>query len=62
MSDLFHPDVPQKFIESVVEVMERADWHTFQVLTKRHERLERLAPRLPWPKNVWIGVSIENRR
>jgi protein gp37 len=62
MSDLFHPDVPQKFIESVFEVMERADWHTFQVLTKRHERLEQLAPHLPWPKNVWIGVSIENRR
>jgi protein gp37 len=42
--------------------MGRADHHTFQILTKRHERLAELAPSLPWHPNVWIGVSIENRR
>lgn len=62
MSDLFHPDVPFDFIESVFETMVRADWHTFQVLTKRSERLAELAPRLPWPRNVWMGVSVENQR
>jgi len=42
--------------------MERADWHIFQVLTKRHEKLAELAPRLPWPKHIWAGVTIENNR
>jgi protein gp37 len=62
MSDLFHPDVPREFIVAVFDVMVRASWHTFQVLTKRAERLADLAPTLPWPTNVWMGVSIENRR
>ena len=62
MSDLFHPDVPERFVAQVWATMARADWHTFQVLTKRHERLAELAPRLHWPENVWVGVSIENRR
>jgi protein gp37 len=62
MSDLFHERIPFDFVERVFETMERAPWHTFQVLTKRHERLAELAPRLPWPPNVWLGVSIENRR
>lgn len=62
MSDLFHEDVPVEHVEAVFDVMERADQHLFQVLTKRHERLAELAPRLPWPENVWMGVSIENRR
>lgn len=62
MSDLFHHEVPDTFIWQVFEVMEEAHWHTFQVLTKRAERLAQLAPRLPWPPNVWMGVSIENRR
>ncbi len=62
MSDLFHGDVPLDFIESVFDVMARADWHTFQVLTKRHQRLAELAPVLEWSPNVWIGVSIENKR
>lgn len=62
MSDLFHPVVPLEFIKRVFEVMERAEWHTFQVLTKRHERLAELAPELAWSPNVWIGVSIESRR
>jgi len=62
MSDLFHERVPFGYIEAVFDVMKRADSHVFQVLTKRHERLTELAPRLPWPENVWMGVSIENRR
>ena len=62
MSDLFHEDVPVSFIESVFETMEAAAWHTFQVLTKRHDRLEELAGRFRWPQNVWMGVTIENRR
>jgi protein gp37 len=62
MSDLFHEDIPFEFVAQVFETMVRADWHVFQVLTKRHERLAELAPHLPWPENVWMGVSIENRR
>jgi protein gp37 len=62
MSDLFHEDVPLGFIQRVFDVMAQAHWHTFQVLTKRHERLAELADRLEWPVNVWIGVSIENKR
>jgi protein gp37 len=62
MSDLFHEDIPEAFVQQVFEVMQRADWHTFQILTKRHERLAELAPALPWSSNVWMGVSIENRR
>lgn len=62
MSDLFHELVPLDFIQQVFEVMVEAERHVFQVLTKRHERLAELADELPWPENVWIGVSIENRR
>jgi protein gp37 len=60
MSDLYHKDVPFEFIHKVFDVMCRADWHTFKILTKRAERLEELSPRLPWPDNVWQGVSVEN--
>jgi len=60
MSDLFHERVPLAFIRRVFEVMRRASWHTFQVLTKRSERLAEVAPVLDWPANVWMGVSIEN--
>jgi protein gp37 len=62
MSDLFHERIPNDYIERVFEVMARADWHVFQVLTKREERLRELAGQLSWPANVWMGVSIENRR
>jgi protein gp37 len=62
MSDLFHEEVPDNFIHQVFEVMGRADWHTFQILTKRHERLAALGSDLPWSENIWMGVSIENRR
>jgi protein gp37 len=60
MSDLFHRDVPFEFIERVFDVMRRAHWHRFQVLTKRAERLAELGSRLAWPENVWMGVSVEN--
>jgi len=62
MSDLFHEAIPDLYVRSVFAAMEKAHWHTFQILTKRHERLSALAPSLPWPQNVWMGVSIENRR
>jgi protein gp37 len=62
MSDLFHEQIPVDFIARVFAVMERADQHVFQVLTKRPERMLELAPDLRWPANVWMGVSIENRR
>ena len=60
MSDLFHRDVPDSFIERVFETMEQASWHVFQVLTKRSDRVRALADRLPWPENVWMGVSVES--
>ena len=60
MSDLFHKDVPFSFIQKVFDVMEQAHWHEFQILTKRADRLEEVSPRLPWPDNVWQGVSVEN--
>jgi len=60
MSDLFHDAVPLEFIRKVFAVMEEAGWHQFQVLTKRAERLAALADALPWPPNVWMGVSVEN--
>lgn len=59
MSDLFHKDVPTEFIRSVFETMVRANHHVFQVLTKRPGRLRRLVGLLPWPENVWMGVSVE---
>jgi protein gp37 len=62
MSDLFHEDIPFEFVEQVFDVMVAAEHHTFQILTKRHERLADLGPELRWPTNVWMGVSIENRR
>jgi len=62
MSDLFHEEVPEEFIRQVFAVMRRAHWHNFQVLTKRAARLEAIGPRLPWPSNVWMGVSIENQQ
>src|SRR3989337_4178357 len=61
MSDLFHKDVPLEFIQRVFDVMHRANWHQFQVLTKRAERLAELSPLLNWSENIWMGVSIENQ-
>lgn len=61
MSDLFHPDVPEDFIRRVFDVMVDTPRHEYQVLTKRSKRLAQMAHRLPWPPNVWMGVSIENQ-
>jgi protein gp37 len=62
MSDLFHRKVPDDFIIKAFAIMERAHWHTFQVLTKRSERLMELSPRLNWAPNIWMGVSVESQK
>lgn len=62
MSDLFHKDVPVEFITRVFDVMKRAHWHQFQVLTKRAERVAELSPYLEWVDNIWMGVSVENEK
>ncbi len=61
MSDLFHEDVPAWFILKAFDVMRRASWHQFQVLTKRSDSLRQLAPSIIWPENVWMGVSVERQ-
>jgi protein gp37 len=60
MSDLYHAEVPEAFIRRVFDTMTRAHWHQYQILTKRAERLEQLAPSLPWGPHIWQGVSVEN--
>jgi protein gp37 len=60
MGDLFHKDVPEAHIRAVFDVMARAPQHTFQVLTKRSGRMEAMWPKLPWPSNVWVGVTVEH--
>lgn len=60
MSDLFHEKVPQEHIFKVFAVMREASWHTFQILTKRPERLEDLNGSIQWPDNVWMGVTVED--
>lgn len=60
MSDLFHEDIPESFIFKTFEIMRKAYWHTFQILTKRSERLLSLDTKIDWPKNVWMGVTVEN--
>lgn len=60
MSDLFHEAVPLHFIEEVFATMRSTSQHTYQILTKRAERLEALSQQLAWPPNVWMGVSVEN--
>ena len=62
MSDLFHEAIPLEFIQQVFAVMESVPRHTFQVLTKRSSRLRQVASQLPWPSNVWMGVSVENEQ
>jgi protein gp37 len=61
MSDIFHDDVPDEDILALFKVMNKASKHTFQVLTKRAERLEKLSPQINWTDNIWMGVSIENQ-
>lgn len=60
MSDLFHEDVPTDFILRIFEIMRQADWHRFQILTKRSSRLLELDHILPWSPNIWMGVTVEN--
>ena len=60
MSDLFLKDVPVEFIKRVFDVMGKAQQHTFQVLTKRADRLHALSAELPWMPNIWMGVTVEN--
>lgn len=60
MSDLFLKEVPFPFIRKVFDVMNSANWHTYQVLTKRADRLLELSRELPWAANMWMGVTVEN--
>jgi len=62
MSDMFHADVPLEFIRRAFDVMRRANWHQFQILTKRSERLRDLDSQLEWQPHIWMGVSVENVR
>ena len=62
MSDLFHKDIPDSYIQSVFDVMREASWHRFQVLTKRSDRLRQISRSIDWPDNVWMGVSVESGR
>ncbi len=60
MSDLFHDRVPFEFVEKIFDVMRRSPQHVFQILTKRSKKLVRVAPKLVWPENVWMGVTVES--
>jgi protein gp37 len=60
MSDLFHEKVPLEYIQKVFDTMVKCPQHTFQILTKRSRRLSEIASELPWPPNIWMGVSVEN--
>jgi protein gp37 len=62
MSDLFHEEAPLAYIQRVFDVMRRAHWHNFQVLTKRSGRLLELNDAIDWPANVWMGVSVETAK
>lgn len=62
MSDLFHKDVPDSFIFDMFKVMREANWHKFQILTKRSERLLYMNKQLPWADNILMGVTVENEK
>lgn len=62
MSDIFHPEVPEEDILALFQVMNRATWHTFQVLTKRADRLLELSSKITWTDNIWMGVSVEDTK
>jgi len=62
MSDIFHKDVPDDFILKLFDVMNRAYWHTFQVLTKRAERISELNNKINWTENIWLGTTVENSK
>jgi len=60
MSDLFHSDVPISFIDKTISTIANAPQHTFQILTKRSDRLKKLCDRICWPQNLWVGVTVES--
>jgi protein gp37 len=60
MSDLFHPDIPIDFIQQIFQTMRECPQHVFQILTKRSDRVRQLAKQIDWPRNVWMGVSVED--
>ena len=62
MSDIFHEDIPDQDILDLFDVMNRANWHTFQVLTKRADRMLELSGKINWTDNIWMGVSVENTK
>jgi protein gp37 len=62
MSDLFHDDVPLEYIQQVFAIMNKANWHQYQILTKRAERLEELNSKLKWAPHIWMGVSVESAK
>lgn len=62
MSDLFHEDIPDEVVLQIFDTMKKASWHTFQVLTKRADRLLKLSKRIEWTPNIWMGVSVENKK
>ena len=62
MGDMFHKDVPFSYVKDVFDIMRRAHWHRFQVLTKRSDRLAELDPEITWAPNIWMGVSVETDR
>ena len=62
MSDLFHEKIPTEYIKKVFEIMVKSPQHTYQILTKRSERLKEIANELPWAENIWMGVSVEDDR
>jgi len=62
MSDLFHKDISLEYIQKIFGVMNRATWHTFQILTKRADRLSELSAKLNWSDNIWLGVTVENSK
>lgn len=62
MSDLFHDDVSESFILKIFEVMKRANWHIFQALTKRPERLLEMNSKISWSDNIWMGVTVESQK
>jgi protein gp37 len=61
MSDLFHQDVPLTYIQQVFSSMHQANWHQYQILTKRSDRLLSLNPDIAWAPHIWMGVSVENK-
>ena len=62
MSDIFHEDIPLDFVKSIFETMNKAYWHTFQILAKRSIRMLELSDKLNWTPNIWTGVTVESYR